>query len=137
MFSPRFIVLLVLMLQFNGMSSQELTEFKWKKRILLIIDTNNDLPVRDLQVSKFISRHEEMEERDLVLFVCTGKEVLDVDGLKTNVDPQKISYGEFQGVVLIGKDGGVKLRKKFFVEPNEIFHLIDQMPMRRSEMKNR
>lgn len=137
MFSLRFIVLLVLMLQFNGISSQELTEFKWKKRILLIIDTNNDLPVRDLQVSKFISRHEEMEERDLVLFVCTGKEVLDVDGLKTNVDPQKISYGEFQGVVLIGKDGGVKLRKKFFVEPNEIFHLIDQMPMRRSEMKNR
>ena len=137
MFSPRFIVLLVLMLQFNGMSSQELTEFKWKKRILLIIDTNNDLPVRDLQVGKFISRHEEMEERDLVLFVCMGKEVLDIDGLKTNVDPQKISYGEFQGVVLIGKDGGVKLRKKFFVEPNEIFQLIDQMPMRRSEMKNR
>ncbi|UCD60141.1 MAG: DUF4174 domain-containing protein [Flavobacteriaceae bacterium] len=125
------------MLQFNGMSSQELTEFKWKKRILLIIDTNNDLPVRDLQVGKFISRYEEMEERDLVLFVFTGKEVLDMDGLKTNVDPQKISYGEFQGVVLIGKDGSVKLRKKFFVEPNEIFHLIDQMPMRRSEMKNR
>ena len=137
MFNLRCIVLLLLMLQLNTMSSQDLREFKWKKRILLIIDTNNDLPVRDLQVSKFISRHEEMEERDLVLFVCTGKEVLDVDGLKTNVDPQKISYGEFQGVVLIGKDGGVKLRKKFFVEPNEIFHLIDQMPMRRSEMKNR
>lgn len=137
MFSLRFIALLVLMLQFNGMSAQELAEFRWKNRVLLIIDTNNNLPVRDLQVNKFVSRNDEMEERDLVLLVCTGKEVLDKDGLKIDIDPDKISYGEFQGVILIGKDGGVKLRKKFIAEPKEIFDLIDQMPMRRAEMKNR
>ena len=137
MFSLRFIALLVLMLQFHGMSAQELAEFRWKNRVLLIIDTNNNLPVRDLQVNKFVSRNDEMEERDLVLLVCTGKEVLDKDGLKTDIDPDKISYGEFQGVILIGKDGGVKLRKKFIAEPKEIFDLIDQMPMRRAEMKNR
>ncbi|WP_297706704.1 DUF4174 domain-containing protein [uncultured Eudoraea sp.] len=119
------------------MSAQELTEFRWKNRVLLIIDTNNNLPVRDLQVNKFVSRNDEMEERDLVLFVCTEKEVLDNNGLKTNINPDKISYGEFQGVILIGKDGGVKLKKKFILEPKEIFDLIDQMPMRRSEMKNR
>lgn len=137
MFSLRYIALLVLILQFNGMSAQELTEFKWKNRVLLIIDTNDNLPDRDLQVTEFVTRPNEMEERDLVLFVCTGKEVLDKDGLKTDINPDKISYGEFQGVILIGKDGGVKLRKKFIVEPKEIFDLIDQMPMRRSEMKNR
>ena len=137
MFSLRFIALLVLMLQFNGMSAQELTEFKWKKRILLIIDSNNDLPARNIQVSKFVAQNDEMKERDLDLFVCTGKEVLDKDGLKTNIDPAEISYGKFQGIILIGKDGGVKLKKKFIVEPNEVFDLIDQMPMRRAEMKNR
>ncbi|MBT8182845.1 MAG: DUF4174 domain-containing protein [Eudoraea sp.] len=137
MFSLRYIALLVLMLQFNGMSAQELTEFKWKNRVLLIIDTKNDLHARDLQIGKFVTRNDKMKERDLVLFVCTGKEVLDKDGLKTDIDPDKISYGEFQGVVLIGKDGGVKLRKNFIVEPKEIFDLIDQMPMRRAEMKNR
>jgi hypothetical protein len=137
LFTPRFIALLIFILQFNGMSAQELTEFRWKNRVLLIIDTNNNLPVRDLQVNKFVSRNDEMEERDLVLLVCTGKEVLDKDGLKTDIDPHKISYGEFQGVILIGKDGGVKLRKKFIVEPKEIFDLIDQMPMRRAEMKNK
>ncbi|WP_297691395.1 DUF4174 domain-containing protein, partial [uncultured Eudoraea sp.] len=87
MSSLRFIALLVLMLQFNGMSAQELAEFRWKNRVLLIIDTNNNLPVRDLQVNKFVSRNDEMEERDLVLLVCTGKEVLDKDGLKTDIDP--------------------------------------------------
>ena len=137
MLIPRFIALFFLILQFNGMSAQELTEFKWKNRVLLIIDTNDNLPDRDLQVTEFVTRPNEMEERDLVLFVCTGKEVLDKDGLKTDINPDKISYGEFQGVILIGKDGGVKLRKKFIVEPKEIFDLIDQMPMRRSEMKNR
>ena len=137
MFSLRFIALFVLMLQLNGMSAQELTEFRWKKRILLIIDSNNDLPARNIQVSKFVARNDEMKERDLDLFVCTGKEVLDKDGLKTNIDPAKMRYGEFQGVILIGKDGGVKLRKKFIVEPGEVFDLIDQMPMRRAEMKNR
>lgn len=137
MFTPRFIALLIFILQFNGMSAQELTEFRWKNRVLLIIDTNNNLPVRDLQVNKFVSRNDEMEERDLVLFICTAKEVLDNNGLKTNLNPDKISYGEFQGVILIGKDGGVKLKKKFIIEPKEIFDLIDQMPMRRSEMKNR
>lgn len=137
MLSLRYIALLVLMLQFNGMTAQELAEFRWKNRVLLIIDTNNDLPARDLQVGKFVTRNDKMEERDLVLFVCTGKEVLDKDGLKTDIDPAKISYGDFQGVILIGKDGGVKLRKKFIVEPEEIFELIDQMPMRRAEMKNR
>ncbi len=137
LFTPRFIALLIFILQFNGMSAQELTEFRWKNRVLLIIDTNNNLPVRDLQVNKFVSRNDEMEERDLVLFVCTEKEVLDNNGLKTNINPDKISYGEFQGVILIGKDGGVKLKKKFILEPKEIFDLIDQMPMRRSEMKNR
>lgn len=137
LFTPRFIALLIFILQFNGMSAQELTEFRWKNRVLLIIDTNNNLAVRDLQVNKFVSRNDEMEERDLVLFICTAKEVLDNNGLKTNLNPDKISYGEFQGVILIGKDGGVKLKKKFIIEPKEIFDLIDQMPMRRSEMKNR
>jgi hypothetical protein len=44
----------------------------------------------------------------------------------------------FSGVVLIGKDGGVKLRNDYVVAPQKILDLIDGMPMRRAEiMKNR
>jgi len=119
------------------MSSQELTDFKWQKRILLIIDTTNDLPARDLQPNMFVARNKEMKERDLVLFVCSGQQVLDKDGMITNINPNNVSYGEFQGVILIGKDGCVKLTKNYIVDANEVFDLIDQMPIRRSEMKNR
>jgi len=125
------------MLQLNTMTSQDFREFKWKKRILLLIDTKNDLNTRNLQLSKFNARYNEMKERDLVLFVYNGKEVLDRDGMLTNINPDNLTYGEFQGIILIGKDGGVKFRKKYLVEANEVFDLIDQMPMRRAEMKNR
>ena len=137
MFNLRCIVLLLLMLQLNTMSSQDFREFKWKKRILLLIDTKNDLNTRNLQLSEFNARYNEMKERDLVLFVYNGKEVLDRDGMLTDINPDNLSYGEFQGIILIGKDGGVKFRKKYLVKANEVFDLIDQMPMRRSEMKNR
>ena len=125
------------MLQLTTMSSQELTEFKWKKRILLLMDTKNDLHTRNLQLSKFDGYYNEMMERDLVLLVYNGKEVLDRDGMTTNINPENVTYGEFHGIILIGKDGGVKLRKKYIVEANEVFDLIYQMPMRRSEMKNK
>lgn len=137
MFNLRCIVLLLLMLQLNTMSSQDLREFKWKKRILLLMDTKNDLNTRNLQLSEFNDRYNEMKERDLVLFVYNGKEVLDRDGMITDINPDNLTYGEFQGIILIGKDGGVKFRKKYLVEANEVFDLIDQMPMRRAEMKNR
>ena len=40
-------------------------------------------------------------------------------------------------VVLIGKDGGEKLRRTHRVDLGEIFALIDAMPMRRQEMRER
>ena len=39
-------------------------------------------------------------------------------------------------VVLIGKDGGIKLRRSRPVAPAELFALVDQMPMRRQEMRD-
>ena len=38
-------------------------------------------------------------------------------------------------VLLVGKDGGVKLRRTDPVAPSDIIALIDTMPMRRSEMR--
>ena len=40
-------------------------------------------------------------------------------------------------VILVGKDGGVKLRRNEQVNLNEIFLLIDGMPMRREEMRRK
>ena len=40
-------------------------------------------------------------------------------------------------VFLIGKDGGIKMRKEKVVPMEEIFRLIDSMPMRQAEMRRK
>jgi hypothetical protein len=40
-------------------------------------------------------------------------------------------------VVLIGKDGGEKLRRSTPLSPDELFALVDAMPMRRAERRER
>ncbi|MEM7519319.1 MAG: DUF4174 domain-containing protein [Planctomycetota bacterium] len=39
--------------------------------------------------------------------------------------------------MLVGKDGGIKRRWSEPLEPQEVFELIDVMPMRRSEVRRR
>ena len=67
-----------------------------------------------------------MLERDLVVSLITDLS-----------DPLRADYSvsdEFT-VILIGKDGTEKERFSEPVEPASLFNLIDQMPMRRREMK--
>lgn len=40
-------------------------------------------------------------------------------------------------VTLIGKDGGEKLRREVPLVPEELFAVVDAMPMRRAEMKSK
>lgn len=47
-----------------------------------------------------------------------------------------VAEDEF-AVVLIGRDGGEKLRASAPVSPAELFGKIDEMPMRRREMRER
>jgi len=47
-----------------------------------------------------------------------------------------VQAGTFQ-VLLIGKDGGVKLRSSGPVSMKDLFGLIDSMPMRQQEMDSK
>lgn len=55
----------------------------------------------------------------------------DVDSLRDSYRVDEQQYA----VLLIGKDGGVKLRSDEPVTTAELFSLIDSMPMRRREMR--
>jgi hypothetical protein len=56
---------------------------------------------------------------------------------KVSMKTQNVPLKDFQGVVLIGKDGGVKFKERFMVAPATIFDIVDSMPMRQAEIKNR
>jgi hypothetical protein len=66
-------------------------------------------------------------ERDLVIIIIEKE----AEYKKYNVIPNQFT------LLLIGKDGGEKLRSSKPVEIETIFQLIDSMPMRQAEMKSK
>ena len=86
---------------------------------------------------------DEISERDLVVFKIfeTGPSYMET----TRIDPQTAAtirtkfaapLGQFT-CILVGKDGGTKLKRHSRVKLEEIFNLIDAMPMRREEMRQK
>lgn len=136
----KFIIAVVLLSTFKG-GAQQLKEYQWKNRVLLFFDVSLESNAVKSQLAKFSGVREEMVDRDLVIFVVTPKGIFTESGhpqdmhLKDVYQTANVSE-KFEGAVLIGKDGGVKLKKDFEVTPQLVFDLIDSMPMRRAEMRS-
>ncbi len=116
--------------------TQPLSSYQWKNRILIL----NDGKGIEEQLSAMDSESAGMEERDLLIITLKEDNATiggrplsknDLDEIKNIYD---IPTNEFK-LILIGKDGTVKLQESRFVNPWEIFALIDSMPMRRNEMR--
>ena len=99
------------------------------KRQLLFFTQNKDTGLAEKQLAIWKEAQAEMEERDLTITVVTGNDLL---YKKYKVDSQT----EFT-VILLGKDGGEKLRTQNLLTTNKLFALIDAMPMRRQEMQKK
>lgn len=72
---------------------------------------------------------ESVSERDLQVEYLTGE----------TAEAARREYGVADGfeALLVGRDGGVKLRSPEPIGPDELFGRIDEMPMRRREMRER
>ena len=99
------------------------------KRQLLLFTQNKDIGLAEKQLAIWTEAQAEMQERDLIITVITGNELL---YKKYKVDSQT----DFT-VILLGKDGIEKLRTQNLLTANKLFALIDAMPMRRQEMRKK
>lgn len=131
-----FGLVLIHLLSMNSSFAQSLEDYRWKKRLVFIMNPGGDNPLMHPQVKSFREFSDEISERETLLFIKTGDRVTDPEGNIQLVKIGEIPYNNFQGVVLIGKDGGVKLKEEFPVEPSALFSLIDSMPMRKAEMRS-
>ena len=93
------------------------------KRQLLLFTQNKDTGLAEKQLAIWTEAQAEMQERDVIITVITGNELL---YKKYKVDSQT----DFT-VILLGKDGIEKLRTQNLLTANKLFALIDAMPMRR------
>ncbi|NNJ88186.1 MAG: DUF4174 domain-containing protein [Eudoraea sp.] len=132
----RLLLIIVFLLMNSMLQAQDLKDFRWKNRILLIMEPEGDLTKGKDQIELFSVYEQEMTERDLIIFVYDGKTMRDKTMKKLSSNVQNIPYKNFQGLILIGKDGGVKFKEGFTIDPMLIFEIIDSMPMRQSEIKN-
>lgn len=116
-------------------------DFQWENRILILIANQESDSLVQKQMSAFRGRQEGFRDRDLKTFF-----VFRNDRSRLNKTPLHASSAEeileqygadrpgFR-VLLIGKDGGIKLERDNPVSIGDIFGLIDSMPMRQREMQ--
>jgi len=104
-----------------------LAEYLWQKRpVVVFADTALD-PRFAEQLAMLEREAEAIEERDVVVITDTDPATL--SDLRRKFRPRG-----FQ-LLLIGKDGQVKLRKPFPWNVRELSRAIDKMPMRKREIQ--
>ncbi|NNK16677.1 MAG: DUF4174 domain-containing protein [Sulfitobacter sp.] len=105
----------------------DLSEFRWKKRPVLVFADSEDDPAYIEQLELLGQRPEALLERDVIVLTDTDPEAR--SPLRLKMRPRGFM------LVLVGKDGGVKLRKPFPWDVREITRSIDKMPMRQREIR--
>lgn len=123
------------------MNTQALSDYQWKNRLIVILTANASNENVEDQMEEFQNKKAEMEERKLVVFQITPSEYRTLFPEKTAWKEQKDMYVELKKsastyeVLLIGLDGGVKLRQDETLKSELLFKEIDSMPMRQAEMQ--
>lgn len=116
---------------------------RWRHRVLVVHDAGQPAPWLDTQVEALRKAHAGNVERDLVVWVCRNGDCdmdtdagVDASGLKLDsLGAQSALKIRVPSVVLVGKDGGEKLRREGFIDVAEVHRTIDAMPMRQNEMR--
>ena len=104
-----------------------LEPFLWRARpIVVFADTPAD-PAFQQQMAYLAEEAEALAQRDVVV-------IADTDPGARSAIRQALRPRGFM-LALVGKDGGVKLRKPFPWHVRELSRTIDKMPMRQQEMR--
>lgn len=128
-------------------TSQTLEKHKWENRVLLVISNEketNEYSSNQLQIIN--DSLEGYTERKLIVYTVLPDKYRLLD-ITTNQEANWIknsklysTYNKYKKpfkVVLIGLDGGVKEERNAAISSEELFAIIDGMPMRRSELNRK
>lgn len=120
-----------LLLMIMGTALPDLDSLRDRNRVLLLFAASSTEPALAEQQKLLRAQEQELNERDLRVFEVLG-----------NGEPERhmrkqfgVAESEPFSLVLVGKDGTRKLRKSHPVSTEDLFRLIDSMPMRRHEMR--
>ncbi len=130
-----FIFFLVGSSQSSGSYLESVKQFKWDNRIILI----RALSDLEANLSALRKADSEIRDRHINWFIFSQGDIYTnfkgsiTENFRKDTIDNYFSEDMF-GVVLIGKDGGLKERAEY-LNLKSIFELIDSMPMRKIEME--
>ena len=121
-----------------------LKDFQWQKRLVVIYTADDESVTLQKQLDEIKKEKDSFEERDLQVIVLQNQKV----DVWNSVETHQLKFEQIQSVlgidetknyqnILIGKDGGVKLKRNSPISNQKLFDTIDAMPMRQREMRNR
>ena len=125
------------------MTAQDLSKHQWKNRILVVVFENADQENYLEQIRNLKANQEGLIERKLVIYQVRNQQYK--IGLEDHTEWKKITNDDFHkmtkelttdlSVILLGLDGGIKRQESSIFSTNELFRIIDSMPMRMQEMR--
>ena len=133
---------LILTAQLANGQNDMLEQYEWKNRLILLFGSMSQ-PSVEKQITELEKDPDGITDRDLLIFHTDKDEVRFIlkssnPSLSASQLRNRYNIGEKEfRYILIGKDGGVKLNKKEFVPNRDLYSVIDAMPMRQREMRER
>jgi hypothetical protein len=111
-----------------ALPAQDLNSYRWKNRLVLVFAPEASHPLAMAQHQLLDAHQAGLTDRA-------------VEVLWLNPTLHQALYTQYRidtrafGVILVGKDGGEKLRSEKPVTAEALFGLIDAMPMRQAEVR--
>jgi len=105
-----------------------ISNFEWKKRILLLITDDEDINL--IRGVDYFFKEEacQNKDRNIELYKIIGDEI------RKYKIPRR--YEGKKGIWLIGYDGGDKAYSRDLSLLNQLYDIVDKMPIRQNEMLN-
>ena len=132
---------------FVNLNAQNLEKHSWKNRILIFKASDSTSALYQEQIKEFRDAADELNDRKFVLYKITGDDFEMTDFTKGELtDSGKIEGKSIEKilqdkenfeVILIGLDGGVKLRQAEVLNKEDLYKIVDVMPMRRNELRRK
>jgi hypothetical protein len=123
-------------------SAQDLSKHRWENRLILILTDDENNSAFQSQVAEFRKDLTGLNERKIIIYqVMPGEYKIGLNGdnkiksARLYNDYKKTDAG-FE-VVLLGLDGRIKLQQNELLSLEELYAVIDVMPMRRREIEQK
>ena len=119
----------------------ELGDYRWERRPLLLFAPSDSDPRLVETLSRIEASRCDFDGRDMVIGAVVTDGTSTLDGHVLNADEAQRLVNHYAigenafSVLLIGKDGGEKLRVNEVPDLQAIYAVIDGMPMRSNEMR--